>query len=251
MDERDTGSDDRESTERVRPTAGTSADGCSCCGDVDADFEYFATKVRLESHSQLIDPDEETSVLDVELPGELRAALGRFLDGATVRTLHDWIAEVRERTGGGSIAIEDLCHERRETDHWAALDGEQYHFTCFFDAVVLAALTDERVEIRTESPDGTEVEATVTGDGTLTVDPPGTLVSFGVVTTPGATPDGEPAHEDVYASVCPVVKAFPSPQAYDRWDPAVPATTVAMPLDRATAVAGALVKSRDGPKGQN
>lgn len=232
-----------ESRDSIEDPPGEDAppDGCSCCSGSSTDFEYYATKVRLETESKLLDSDESSSVLDVELHDELQTALEQFLNGSTITTLNDWVAEIRNRTGGGGIAIDDLCHESDETDHWGEIDGERYHFTCFFDAVVLASFTDDRVAIRTESPSGTEIEATITEDGDLTVEPPETLVSFGVVTTPEALPDGEPTPEDVYACVCPVVKAFPSPQAYDRWAPSVPATTVAIPLDEGTAIADALV----------
>lgn len=241
MDDHDTGCE-RGNGGGSGNASGAPTDGCSCCDSLDAEFEYFATKLRLESEGKLIEPDGETGVLDAELPEELQSALGQFLDAGPVQTLGDWVAEVRERTGGGSIDIEDLCHDQADTRHWGELEGERYHFTCFFDAVVLAALTDERVEIRTESPEGTTIEATVTGDGDLEVDPPGTLVSFGVATTPDAIPDGEPTREDVYGAVCPVVNAFPSPQAYERWSEVVPAATVAMPLEDATAVATAIAK---------
>lgn len=237
MNEPDTPSDDGVSFEGEDDRA-----GCSCCGGSDDDFEYYTTKVRLESEGALIAADDETGILDVELPEEVQDALERFLDGARVATLGDWVREVRAGTGGGSIAVEDLCHEQADTGHWGEIDGERYHFTCFFDAVVLAAITDERVEIASESPDGTRVEATVTGDGELTVDPPGTLVSFGILTTEATVPDGDPTREDVYASVCPVVKAFPSPQAYESWRRTVPAATVAMPLVDATDIAAALVE---------
>jgi len=243
MDESDTGYEEHGSTERTRAATESTTEGCSCCDGAESDFEYYATKVRLESDGELIDPDEGTGVLDVELPGELQAALGLFLDGSPVATLGDWVDEVRERTGGGAIAVEDLCHEQGDTAHWGELDGERYDFTCFFDAVVLAALADEHVEVRTESPGGTAIEVTVTGDGSLTVDHPETLASFGVVTAPAAVPDGEPTSEDVYAAVCPVVKAFPGPQAYERWARSVPAATVAMPLANATDLATALAET--------
>ncbi len=218
-----------------------SAERCTCgCEEGDAVFEYYATKLRLESESSLIDVDG--TVLDAQLPEDLQRALERFLDGATVETLDDWVTEVRQRTGGGAIEVKDLCHERAETDHWGDLDGERYYFTCFFDAVLLAAVTDRRVNIRTESPAGTVIEATATGDGELSVDPPGTLVSFGIATTADTAPDQEPTHEDVYESMCPVVNAFPTPQAYEQWTETVAASTVAVPLEDATELAAALVE---------
>lgn len=244
MDDTDTGRETDELTGSETDDSGTET--CDCCGSGGgADFEYYATKVRLESESSYVESDGESSVLEAGLPDEFREAMGGFLGGATVETLGDWVDEIRRGTGGGSIALEDLCHEDSPTGHWGDLDGERYHFTCFFDAVVLAALTDRRVDVRTESPGGTVIEATATGDGDLTVSPPETLVSFGVSTGPGAIPEGKPTHEDVYAAVCPVVKAFPSPQAYEQWAEAVPAATVAMPLEDATELATALTEGGD------
>jgi len=216
--------------------------GCSCCGDTDDRFEYHTAKVRLQSEGELIETNADTSALAVRLPDDVQGALERLLHGGSVQTLGDWVDEVRERTGGGSIAIEDLCHEQEETEHWGDIDGQRYYFTCFFDAVVLAALTDERVELESESPEGTTIEATATNGGDLRVDPPGTLVSFGVATTEALVPDDEPTREDVYSSMCPVVKAFPSPQSYERWSRTVPAATVAMPLEDATDIAAALAE---------
>lgn len=231
--------DDQPGTEtevEERPT-----EACTCSGEDDClGFEHYATKLRLESESAVMDTDGQ--VLDAELPEELQRALQRFLDGATVETLGDWAMEVRKHTGGDSIEIEDLCHEQAETDHWGYLDGDRYYFTCFFDAVVLAAVTNRPVDVRTESPAGTVIEAAATADGELSVDPPGTLVSFGVVTIPDMAVDDEPTHQDVYESMCPVVKAFPTPQAYEQWADIVPAATVALPLEDATELAAALVE---------
>jgi hypothetical protein len=219
---------------------GSGSHGCACCTGRDQAFEYHARTVRLETNGELIDPEGDTGVLDAPLSPDVRRALARFLDGSTVRTLRDWVGAVRDRTGGAAIDMEDLCHEQAETPHWGELDGDRYHFTCFFDAVVLAALAEAPVDVRTESPDGTVIEATVAGDGDLTVDPPGTLMSFGALTVPSVIPDGEPTREDVYAAICPVVKAFPSPGAYERWSTSVPAATIAIPLADATAVAAAI-----------
>lgn len=235
MADREPRTEDRAATGDVE----ASTESCSCTTDLDRDVEDYASMERRRDESKLLDGDD--SVLDADLPDDVQEALGRFLGGATVRTLGEWVEEMRERTGSGPIAFEDLCHEEDRTGHWADMDDERYHFTCFFDGVVMASLADEPVEVGTESPDGTRIEATATGDGTVTVDPPGTLVSFGVRTSPGADPDGEPTHEDVYASMCPVVKAFPTQRAYERWDRTVDAATVAMPLTDATALAEALV----------
>ncbi|WP_226482083.1 organomercurial lyase [Natrinema amylolyticum] len=182
----------------------------------------------------------DSPVLEAPLPDDVRTALGRLLGEESVETLAEWIAEIRRRTGGGSIAVDDLCHAPGETAHWGEIDGERYHFRCFYDAVLLSALADRPVAIRTESPDGTVIEARAAGTTRLAVTPETAAFSFGVDETV-APPDSEPSHADVYAAVCPYVRAFPDREAYERWADTVPAATVAMPLAGATELAAALV----------
>lgn len=183
----------------------------------------------------------ESDVLEADLPDDLGTALENLLGGETIDTLGDWIEAVRRRTGGGSIEIADLCHDSEGTGHWGDLDGERYHFTCFYDAVILAAMAEEPVDVRTVSPDGAEIEARAAGSTDLTVTPENAVFSFGVAD--GADPqNGEPTRADVYGAVCPYVRAFPEPDAYERWAQSVPATTIAMPLVGATEVAAALTE---------
>ena len=182
------------------------------------------------------------AVLDAELPEDVRAALGRLVGEDSVETLGDWLAEVRDRVGGGAIAVEDLCHADEETGHRAELGGETYHFQCFYDAVILSALAESSVDVRTESPDGTVVEARAAGTGDLTVTPETATFSFGVAESVEPPEDGAPSHADVYAAVCPYVRAFPNAAAYERWAETVPAATVGMPLAGATDVAEKLVE---------
>lgn len=179
--------------------------------------------------------------LSAALPSELGATLGRLLGEEPVETLDAWISSVRRHTDGGSITVDDLCHDSDETDHWGDVYGDRYYFTCFYDAVILAALTDEPVDIRTESPRGAVIEARAVGTTRLEVTPDEAVFSFGIAdaVTP---PDGDPTHADVYGAVCPYVRAFPSLDAYGRWAQSAPPTTVAMPLTDATEVAAALVK---------
>lgn len=184
----------------------------------------------------------ETPVLDVSLPGDVQRLLGRLLGEAPVESLDEWIGAVRRHMDGGPISTEQLCHAGTPTPHWGELQGTRYHFSCFYDAVVLSALVDEPVDVRTESPDGAVVTATAVGTDALEVSPETAVFSFGVdeaVTPPDA--DG-PSAVDVYAAVCPYVRAFPHPDAYLRWADDVPAATVAMPLPGATDVAAALVE---------
>lgn len=240
MDDADTGSGREESIDDRRSPGERAAVECACCDT--RDVRGAETDARPGAGGgTVLDADGE-SLLEAPLPGELQAAMGRFLGDGPVETLGDWIGEVRERTGGGPIAVADLCHERGPTAHWGELDGERHHFACFYDAVVLAAIVDRPVDVGTLSPTGTVVEARATGDGDLTVDPPGTLVSFGIATNAGSVPDGDPTREDAYATMCPYVRAFPTEGEYRSWAGEVSAPTVAVPLEDATAIATALVE---------
>ncbi|APW96972.1 alkylmercury lyase [Halobiforma lacisalsi AJ5] len=194
-------------------------------------------------------PDRPEPALEAPLPDELGTALGRLVGTNPVATLGEWVEECRRLTGG-AIALEELCHADGETAHWGELGGaggERYDFQCVYDAVILAAVADEPVRVHTESPDGTPIEARATGDE-VTATPPSAVVSFGVeadVDRPGGGADAsiaEPTLEDVYATVCPYVRAFPDREAYDRWASRVSAATVAMPLAGATDLAEALVE---------
>jgi len=179
--------------------------------------------------------------LDGKLPRDVQAGLGRVLGREPVETLAEWVAEVRDRTGGGSLAVEDLCHTDDRTAHWGRMDGETYHFQCFYDAVILSAMADQPVDIHTESPDGTTIEARAAGTSELRVAPETAVFSVGVGDGVAPPDDGAPTPADIYGAVCPYVRAFPDRDAYERWAETVPAATVAVPLSGATDVAAALV----------
>ncbi len=182
----------------------------------------------------------ETGYLTATLPDDLRRALGRLLGTEPVDSIGEWIWEVRGRIGGGSIGVADLCHADGETPHRGTVDGETDHFQCFYDAVVLAALREGTVDIRTESPEGTVVEARTDG-ANLRVSPGSAVFSFGVDAAVEPPIGVGPTHADVYGAVCPYVKAFPDRAAYERWAKPTDAATVAMPLAGATELASALV----------
>ena len=213
-------------------------DSCTCCNTL-----AEQTPNGAQQHTDTENVIETAAPLDSSLPAELQAALGRFLgdDDDPVSTLGEWAAAVRRRTGGGAIAIDELCHTETETGHWGELDGDRYHFACFYDAVILAAIADQPVEIRTESPAGTVITAHADVGTGLTVSPPDAVFSFGIDETVVASIGEAPTLEDGYVAICPYVKAFPDPDSYERWAGTVTAATVAMPLAGATELAAALV----------
>lgn len=205
-------------------------DSCTCNGAT-GDENTAGTTNRLLT---------DRPVLDAELPEDLRAILGRFVGGEPVDTLGEWAREVRRRTGGNAIALEELCHVDEPTGHWGDLEGGRYHFACFYDAMILAALSEKAVNVRTESPNGHTIEARATGDE-LAVTPSEAVFSFGISEDVEPAADGS-ILEDGYASICPYVRAFPTAAAYERWAENVPAPTVAMPLEGATDLAAELVR---------
>lgn len=182
-----------------------------------------------------------SSVLEAPLPHELQTALGDFLGRNTVETLGDWSTAIRELTGGGPIEVDTLCHASEETPHWGDIGGERHYFECFYDAVILAALNEQPVDIHTISPQGSEIEARAVGSDSLTVSPRTAVFSFGIDQAVREQPDQEPTITEGYAAICPYVKAFPSAAAYTRWAGSVSATTVALPLEGATEIARGLL----------
>jgi hypothetical protein len=210
---------------------GAETTGCDCCATVEPDGGGDAGTGRW------LDTEEP---LEAPLPADLGAPLGRLIGEPPVETIAEWLAAVRRLTDGGAIGIEHLCHADGETPHRGRMDGETYSFQCFYDAVALAALADEPVEVRTESPAGAEIEAHATAEE-LRVTPEGAVFSFGVGPDIAAPDDG-PTVGDIYGAVCPYVRAFPDRAAYERWAEAVPAATVGLPLAGATDIAAALAE---------
>ncbi len=206
---------------------------CGCCGRVEPDGGTPARGGRWLG---------DEAPLAADLPADLRSGLGRVLGEPPMATLEAWLAAVRERAGDDEIGVDQLCHADGETPHVGRLDGEVYHFRCFYDAVVLSALVDDPVDVRTESPDGATIEATALGTDDLRVTPETAAFSVGVAD--GVTPptNGDPEPNDIYGAVCPHVRAFPDRAAYERWADGVPAATAGLPLAGAAEVAAALVE---------
>jgi hypothetical protein len=180
--------------------------------------------------------------LDLDLPDPLQTALGRFFGVESVATLEDWSDQIRRQTGGGSIEVGDLCHADSPTDHWGEIDGERYHFQCFYDAVILAALEDRPVQIQTVSPGGEVIRASADQPAELFVTPSSAVFSLGIAHDAYEQTAGDPTMADAYAAICPYVKAFPDRESYDAWAADAPAETVAAPLSGATTFVRSLTE---------
>jgi hypothetical protein len=215
---------------------GSHGDGCDGCAKGDTDGAIDTGTGRWLDRAE---------PLSVPLPPAVRAPLGRVLGEPPIATIEAWLGAVRRHTGGGAIDVEMLCHADGETPHRGRMDGETYHFQCFYDAVALSVLAEGPVTIRTESPEGAEIRGCADGDD-LAVTPADAVFSFGVATDVTPPADGEPTLGAIYDAICPYVKAFPDRAAYERWAGTVPAVTVGLPLAGATDIAAALAAERPG-----
>lgn len=207
---------------------------CTCCGGDSVQ--------HMDIGSSTDQQQQADSVLTTELPEKLGSTLGRFLGIERVSTVGGWVSAVRYHIEGDSVSIDDLCHTAAETEHWGIVSGDKYHFACFYDAVILATLLEQPVEIRTRSPAGDVIEARADGSDDLSVNPSTAVFSFGIDNHVHPPTGDEPTLETAYAAICPFVNAFPNRQAYEGWTNSVPAETICMPLSGATELAIGLVK---------
>lgn len=185
---------------------------------------------------------DERPATDGSLPRDVARLMSRFYSADAVETLGDFVSATRADAGGGAISVADLCHVDGDSRHVATTPGETYHFRCFYDGIALSLLADEPVEITTESPAGKSIEVRVTPDGEVESTPPDPVLSFGIAADVEPPTDGAPDPDDVYAAVCPYVKAFRTRAAYESWAAAVDAATVGMPLEAGIPVAEALTE---------
>lgn len=187
---------------------------------------------------------DERPATDGSLPGDVVRLMSRFYTADSVETVGDFVAATRADAGGGAIDVEDLCHVEGDSRHVASTPEETYHFRCFYDGIALSLLADEPVAIATESPAGNSIEVRATPDGEVQSTPEGAVVSFGIAADVETAGESGPDPEDVYAAVCPYVKAFRSREEYESWAAAVDAATLGMPLAAGMPVAMALTEDR-------
>lgn len=204
---------------------------CNCgdLTDAQATDEAAATNGWIEARPV------ETAQLPAGVAGDMSRFFGESIDG-----FDDVIAAIRAVTAGTGIAIDDLCHVEGKTAHVAETDEETYYFRCFYDGIALAHLVDESVEIRTETPTNGPITMRASPAGDVDVTPSDAVMSFGVATDRDVPAGDSPTAEEVYAAICPYVKAFRNRGEYERWTEGVAATTVGIPLEAGVPIAAAL-----------
>jgi hypothetical protein len=216
-----------------------SHDDCNC-GDLTVEQADESTE----------NPDtwiEERPVKTAQLPVDVAGDMSRFF-GESIEAFDDMISAIRSVTEGNGISVDELCHVEEETPHYADTEEETFYFRCFYDAIILAALENEPIDVHTVSPDGVVIEAHAVGSEELSVDPETAVFSLGIGLDAHEESGGDPTLQDSYAAICPYIKAFTDRDAYDTWADAVPATTVATPMSGATAFARALTTEGNDEK---
>lgn len=168
-------------------------------------------------------------------------AMSRFTKRGSIETIGDFVTVVRDTVPDDDSLVDALCHADEATPHRTTVDGETYHFLCFFDAIVLAHLEETTITVRTESPAGEEIEIRASPDGEIDVTPPDAVMSVGV------SAEEEPSDEDLtptdaYDSFCPYWQAFPTRETYEHWAAGVDAYTVGIPLAAGVPIAAALAE---------
>lgn len=212
---------------------------------------FGATDVGLAAlHSNAMsDTTDHHDRLDaIDLPTDVADAVADVF-GASDRpaTFGDVVRDVEGTLAPeGAIEAEDFFRNG-PTRHAVHLDGGVEHVPCVIDALVLAALVEQReVRIASGSPvDGTVVGYRVTGDD-VAVTPADAVVSLGVAPADvEEPPDGAGLSEDPELSSCAYINSFPDEAAYEEWAAATDAVAVtALSVDEAVAVARA---AADGP----
>jgi len=190
--------------------------------------------------------DDETNGIDpetIQLPRDFGERVQRtFGFDERPRTYGEWadrIVESFETAHDRTLSTDDLC-DTDDSAHSATVGGETTHYMCAEDPLVVGLLADEHVTVESTPPNREEpVRIEFAPDGTITADPEGALLSFGVV----KDDDGPDAvtPEAMYGLVCPYGHAFPDDEAYDAWAAETDAVTDVLSVPAGIAVMRALI----------
>lgn len=194
-------------------------------------------------------------------------------DGYTDREVPEQIGEALVALGGGDHAPETLggflsladsdvfspgeleAEEMLVTDdsrHVVRLAGRTVHTYCILDALVLAFLEDEPIDVETRPPGAEETIAFTASPEGLAGVPKDGVVSFGfstkLETDRAAYEDAAPT--EVQATIhelgCPRINLFEDLQAYEDWAEDADAVTMPLPLPEALALARDTVEAWNG-----
>lgn len=186
-----------------------------------------------------IDPDA------IDLPSALGAAIQRTFDlDARPETYGEWarsIAASAEAARDRPISTADLC-STEDSPHAAIVGGERTHFLCAQDPLIVGLLAEEPVTVESRPPNRDEtVRIHFADDGSVSTDPEGALLSFGIA--PDRSNPGPVTPAAMYELVCPYGHAFPDDEAYDAWAASTDAETDVLSVPAGIAAMAALLEA--------
>lgn len=197
-----------------------------------------------------IDVAPSTDYEHREVPDEIAAALSALAGmDETPTTLGAFDALTRtEAFSPGKATIDEMLITD-ESRHEVQLADRTVNTYCILDALVLAYLTDEPIEVTTRPPGLEEtIEFTASREGIQGAEEE-MVVSFGFST---ALPTDRQAYEDssveqihdtTHRYGCPKINLFPDEAAYEVWAREADAVTMALTLAEALGLARDTVES--------
>jgi len=186
-----------------------------------------------------VDPDE------IELPdafGEQVAHVYGFDEQPT--TYGEWAVAIVSAFDEGHdrpLSTDDLC-DTDESPHAATVGGETTNYVCAQDPLVVGLLADEPVIVESEPPNAeTTIRIEFAEDGTMTADPEGALLSFGVAGDVDAPEPVTP--QAMYVRTCPYGHAFPDDATYEAWATETDGVTDVLSVPAGIAVMESLIEA--------
>jgi hypothetical protein len=187
----------------------------------------------------------------IEVPDELASHFQRVF-GLAVRpdTYGEWASAIVDGFAvhhDRALSTDDLC-DTEKSPHSATVGGETTHYVCVQDPIVVGLLAEEPVTVESTPPTADEpVTIEFAPDGTVTAEPAGSLLSFGI--DPEADAPERVTPEAMYGLVCPYGHAFPDDESYETWARETDAVTDVLSVPAGIAVMGALIDAAGFDRG--
>lgn len=205
---------------------------------------------RQTTDTGTIEPADGDDYVDREVPDAIADVLKTLagIDEAP-RTLGGF-AELGETDlfSPGEAGVDEMLFTD-ESRHEVRLPDRTEHTYCFLDALVLAFVEDEPIEIRTRPPAADEPIELVVSSQRLQGAPEGSVVSFGFssrLTTELSDVEGRSRAElldVIHRHGCPKINLFEDEQAYGAWARDADAVTMPLTLPQAYALARDTVRT--------
>lgn len=197
-----------------------------------------------------VTPSDGNAYRDRPVPEAIGdAVLALAGEGGRPETLGDLLSLSETDVFSPDPLDEEALLVTDDSRHRVRLGDRTVHTYCVLDALVLAFLQDEPVEIETRPPGSSETIAfTASPEGLAGVDE-AMVVSFGFSTELPTEPtayEGQPPEEvqdTIHELGCPKINLFEDREAYEAWAEGADAVTMPVPVAEALALARDTVRA--------